>query len=173
MNDQDPLSDEHGDRAAIFPSWLLAPAVGPEGEPLPSHHNDCLGCGQANPHGHHLVAHRDGATAVVAEHTFDARHVGAAGVAHGGAVATVLDDLYGFTLYLVGELAVTRHLTVEYLRPVVLGSPYQLRAQFDHRAGRKLHLSATLTDPHGQLTVRSEALFVVVDVAHFHRAVEQ
>lgn len=161
--------DEADDRFAVFAAWESALDLGQEGRPLPPHHAGCLGCGPANPHGHHLEAHRDG-DSVVAEHVFDERHMGGPGVAHGGAVATVIDDLYGFALYLVRELAVTRSLTVDYLRPVVLGTTYRLRAQVDHRVGRKLHLSATLTDGQGQLTVRSEALFLIVDVEHFRRA---
>lgn len=64
---------------------------------LPPHHVECLGCGPGNPHGHHLHVRRDGGR-VVSEHVFDARHVGAPGIAHGGAVAAVVDDLFGFVL---------------------------------------------------------------------------
>lgn len=169
------MSDENAPprgamHAAVFASWGRGSAVQAEAGVLPSHHDHCLGCGRSNLHGHRLVARRDGDSAVVATHTFDVRHVGAPGIAHGGAVATVIDDLYGFALYLVGELAVTRSLTLEYLRPVLLGTPYRLRAHLDRCEGRKLHLSATLVDPADQLTVRSEALFIVVNAEHFHRA---
>ena len=50
---------------------------------------------------------------MVAEVAFEDRHVGAPGIAHGGAVATVFDDLFGFLLYAVAELAVTRSLQVD------------------------------------------------------------
>lgn len=169
MNDEGGLS-RRVNGPSNFPSWGPGSEEQTEGGPLPSHHDHCLGCGRANPHGHHLIARREDSAAVVAEHVFDNRHVGAPGVAHGGAVATVIDDLYGFALYLVNELAVTRSLTVEYLRPVVLGTPYRLRAQVERREGRKLYLSAALTDDRGALTVRSEALFILVDAEHFHRA---
>lgn len=91
---------------------------------LPPHHPDCLGCGPDNPHGHHVQVRRDG-DRVVAEHVFDHRHVGAPGIAHGGAVATVVDDLFGFLLYNVGQPAVTRHLEVDYHAPVWLGRAYR------------------------------------------------
>ncbi len=105
---------------------------------LPPHHPDCLGCGPQNPHGHALSVQRD-ENGVVAHHVFDQRHVGAPGIAHGGAVATVLDDLFGFLLYTVGELAVTRRLELDYLAPVLLGTPYVLRAAVRSRDGRKLN----------------------------------
>jgi len=138
-----------------------------EGGTLPSHHAQCLGCGAENPHGHHLVVTRDGQDAVAATHTFDARHVGAPGIAHGGAVATVFDDLYGFLLYSIGELAVTRKLEVEYLGRVLLDVEYTLRATIAERAGRKIHMAATLEGTTGLLVARSNALFVTVDIDHF------
>ena len=95
-------------------------ALPPHEDGLPAHHPQCLGCGPDNPHGHHLQVWRDG-DRVRSRHVFDPRHVGAPGIAHGGAVATVLDDLFGFVLYVVGDLAVTRHLEVGYRAPVLLG----------------------------------------------------
>jgi acyl-coenzyme A thioesterase PaaI-like protein len=139
----------------------------PDGTVLPSHHDQWLGCGAENPHGHHLVVTRDGPNAVSAPHTFDARHVGGPGIAHGGAVATVFDDLYGFLLYSAGELAVTRKLEVEYLRPVLLDVEYTLRATLGERAGRKIRMAATIEDNTGLLSARSSALFVTVDIEHF------
>jgi acyl-coenzyme A thioesterase PaaI-like protein len=138
-----------------------------DGTVLPSHHAQCLGCGAENPHGHHLVVTRDGPNAVAATHAFDARHVGAPGIAHGGAVATVFDDLYGFLLYAIGDLAVTRKLDVDYLGPVLLDVEYTLRATIAGRAGRKIHMTATLEDSTGLLGARSSALFVTVDIEHF------
>jgi acyl-coenzyme A thioesterase PaaI-like protein len=139
---------------------------------LPPHHPHCLGCGPANPHGHHLRATRYG-EGVSAHHVFDERHVGAPGIAHGGAVATVFDDLFGFLLYVVGELAVTRKLEVEYLAPVLLNTPYCLRADLLSRYGRKLRLRATVNDQNGRVVATSTALFVVVDPGHFTAALAQ
>ncbi|MBJ8344427.1 PaaI family thioesterase [Antrihabitans sp. YC2-6] len=133
---------------------------------LPPHHGDCLGCGPANPHGHHLRAYRHG-DGVVAGHVFDGRHVGAPGIAHGGAVATVLDDLFGFVLYVVGELAVTRKLEVDYLAPVLLQTEYTLHAQMLSRNGRKLRLRAKVEDQNGRVVATADALFIVVGPAHF------
>ncbi len=135
---------------------------------LPPHHPQCGGCGPDNPHGHHIEAWRDG-DVVRARHVFDERHVGAPGTAHGGAVATVLDDLFGFVLYVVGDLAVTRHLEVGYRAPVRLGVPYLLEARLDRRDGRKLFVSARGTDEDGALVVEASAVFIVVEVQHFVR----
>ncbi len=135
---------------------------------LPPHHPRCLGCGPENPHGHHLQVWRDG-DVVRAEHVFDERHVGAPGIAHGGAVATVLDDLFGFLLYGVGEPAVTRHLEVGYRAPVLLGTQYLFQADVQRREGRKLFVQAQGTDASGALVVEATAVFVVVGREHFAR----
>lgn len=107
--------------------------------------------------------------AVRARHVFDERHVGAPGIAHGGAVATVLDDLFGFLLYLIGEPAVTRHLEVGYRAPVLLGIPYLLEAGVQRREGRKLFVRAQGTDEGGAVVVEAAAVFVVVGLDHFTR----
>ncbi|WP_280258016.1 PaaI family thioesterase [Nocardia wallacei] len=133
---------------------------------LPPHHSSCLGCGPANPHGHHLAVRRRG-DGVVAHHLFDQRHVGAPGIAHGGAVATVIDDLFGFLLYTVGELAVTRRLDLDYLAPVLLDTPYTLLADVRSRDGRKLNLAARMEHADGCSVARATALFIVVDPEHF------
>lgn len=67
----------------------------------------------------HLVVYRSADT-VYTDVTFDERHIGAPGLAHGGAVAAACDDVLGFTLWIAGTPAVTRSLTVEYLLPVPL-----------------------------------------------------
>lgn len=133
---------------------------------LPPHHAECLGCGPGNPHGHHLQVRRRG-DGVVGEHVLDQRHVGAPGIAHGGAVATVVDDLFGFVLYVVGEPAVTRQLEVEYHAPVWLDTTYRLAAHLDRREGRKLFMRATVTDGTGVQVVSARALFIVVPLEHF------
>ncbi|PWN04278.1 PaaI family thioesterase [Nocardioides silvaticus] len=140
-----------------------------DGSRLPSHHANCLGCGEDNPHGHRLEVRRAG-DGVVAEHTFDLRHEGAPGIAHGGALATVIDDLYGFLQYLVGGPAVTRRLEIEYLRPVLLHTPYRLEAHLAGRTERRLEVEATITDTDERTVLTSTAVFVLVDVSHFAAA---
>ncbi|SFB64321.1 Thioesterase superfamily protein [Amycolatopsis marina] len=133
---------------------------------LPPHHPRCLGCGPDNPAGLHLAVSRDG-DSVVTDVTFDARHRGAPGLAHGGAISAACDDLFGFVLYVVEEMAVTRRLTVDYLAPVPLGQPHRITAGLQRRHGRRLHLEATGTGHDGITRFTAEALFVVVDHNHF------
>jgi acyl-coenzyme A thioesterase PaaI-like protein len=156
------------DLPSMLATWAEKFRPHREGVDLPPHHEQCLGCGPDNPHGHHLQVRRHG-DGVVADHTFDNRHVGAPGIAHGGAVATVIDDLYGFLLYLVGTPAVTRQLTVEYRAPVMIGISYRLQAQVQRHEGRKLFLVASIAGPDGSVVGTSTAVFVAVGIDHFTR----
>ena len=153
------------DREASIARWLAGFAA-VDGDAMPPHHPRCLGCGPDNPHGHQLQVHRDG-DSVRTGYAFDARHMGAPGIAHGGAVATVMDDLLGFLLFIVREAAVTRHLEVSYRKPVLIGQPYDGIASLARREGRKLFCTGTLTGPDGVVAVEAQALFLVVGRGHF------
>ncbi len=136
---------------------------------LPPHYPTCLGCGPEALSGFHLQVRREG-DEMVARHVFLERHSGAPGVAHGGAVATVVDDMLGFLLYVAKVPGVTRKLEVEYLTPVLLGVEYEIRARLDSRNGRKLWVSCEGTDPAGALVFRGSGLFLAVGVEHFRQA---
>lgn len=141
-------------------------AAAPAPQLLPAHTPTCMGCGPDNPHGLQMVAYRRADT-VYADITFDHRHVGAPGLAHGGAVAAACDDLFGFTLWIAATPAVTRSLTVEYLLPVPLQLPHRITAHITERAGRQLHVSATGTGADDITRFTATAVFVAVDVDHF------
>jgi acyl-coenzyme A thioesterase PaaI-like protein len=136
---------------------------------LPPHYPSCLGCGPDAPEGYHLQVRREGEE-VVTEHVFEERHSGAPGIAHGGAVATVVDDVLGFLLYVVKAPGVTRRLEVDYLEPVLTGVPYVVRGRLDRRNGRKVWVSCTCTDPQGVEAFRATGLFIVVPLSHFTEA---
>ena len=133
---------------------------------LPPHYPTCFGCGPESEFGLHVVARIDG-DEIRATYTFSPKHSGAPGIAHGGTVAALVDDVCGFLLFVVREPAVTRKLEVEYLKPVLIGVPYDLVAKVERREGRKLFVSCEGHSPDGVLTFRGGGLFLVVDVSHF------
>lgn len=102
-------------------------------------------------------------------HVFTQRHVGAPGIAHGGAVATVIDDMFGFLLYLTGAPAVTRQLEVRYDAPVLLGTSYELAARVVRKEGRKLFVESEIGEAGRPLVAYASALFLEVDISHFER----
>jgi acyl-coenzyme A thioesterase PaaI-like protein len=125
-----------------------------------------MGCGTQNPHGLQLTVYREGQS-VYSDVRFDERHVGAPGLAHGGAVAAACDDVLGFTLWIAATPAVTRSLTVEYLLPVPLHQPHRLRAHIFKQEGRALHVRGVGTSADGTPRFRASAIFVTVTADHF------
>lgn len=141
------------------------------GEELPIHHPGCFGCGPDNPSGLGLVAHAGGPDEVTATYTFADRFEGGPGVVHGGATAALIDDLYGRLLVRVLAAAVTTELVVEYLRPVRLEVPCELRAELVERGGRDdrdLRLRAELSQE-GQLRAVSSSRFRVIGLERIAR----
>ncbi len=67
---------------------------------LPPHYPTCFGCGPEAQAGLHLEVQLVD-DEVVAEYVFGDLHSGAPGIAHGGTVAALVDDLLGYALYLV------------------------------------------------------------------------
>lgn len=137
--------------------------------PVEPHHAHCLGCGPENPGTLGLRFHITGDrvhTALV----LDQRHEGAPGFAHGGAVATALDDTLGTLLLVLRRPAVTARLEVDYRRPVFLGTPYTVESWVERIDGRKLYLAAVITDAAGATIAEGKALFLEVDMAHFQQS---
>ena len=129
------------------------------------HHPHCLGCGPENPASLGLRFELAG-DRVRGACTLDERHEGAPGFAHGGALATALDDTLGTLLVLLGRPAVTARLEVNFRRPAFLGRPFALEAWVDRVNGRKLHLCAELRDG-ADVIADAEALFLEVEPDHF------
>jgi acyl-coenzyme A thioesterase PaaI-like protein len=134
---------------------------------LQAHHPNCLGCGTENPAslGLRFEVHGD---RVRAAFTLDDRHEGAPGFAHGGALATALDDTLGTLLVLLRRPAVTARLEVDYRRPALIGRRFKVEAWTEEIDGRKLHLAGEVRDG-GDVVAAARALFLEVDIEHFAR----
>lgn len=134
---------------------------------LPAHQPHCMGCGPENPAGMGLRLSIVG-DRVEGQVRFDRRQEGAPGFAHGGAVATVLDDALGSVLLVIRRPAVTANLNVDFRAPAFLHRDLDIEAWCENIDGRKLSLAGRLLD--GEHTVAEvRALFLEVDVQHFRR----
>lgn len=133
---------------------------------LPPHYPTCFGCGPDCEAGLHVLAHLDGSD-VVTSHVFAPHHSGAPGIVHGGLVSALVDDVLGYLLYVLREPGVTRRLEVDYLKPVLIGVAYDVRARIDRRDGRKVFVSCEGTGPDGVRAFEAKGLFIVVPLEHF------
>ncbi|MFE9679004.1 PaaI family thioesterase [Streptomyces sp. NPDC006259] len=141
------------------------------GELLGAHYERCFGCGGGQPHGLHLEARAGEGVTVTAEFTVQPAHQGAPGLAHGGVLATALDETLGSLNWLLRTIAVTGRLETDFARPVPVGTTLHLEAEVTAVAGRKIYSTATgrIGGPEGPVAVRADALFVEVEVKHFVR----
>jgi acyl-coenzyme A thioesterase PaaI-like protein len=132
---------------------------------IAAHHPHCLGCGDENPASLGLSFVLDG-DRVRSEFVLDRRHEGAPGFAHGGAVATALDDTLGTMLVALKRPAVTGRLEIDYRRPAFVGRTFQLEAWLESIDGRKIWLAGEMRED-GEVIAAARALFIEVDRAHF------
>ena len=138
---------------------------------LPPHHANCLGCGPDNPCTLGLELAIDGER-VRGAVTLDDRHQGAPGFAHGGAVATALDDTLGTLLLVLKHPGVTARLEVNYRRPAFLHRRFDLEAWVVRVEGRKIEMAAEMRED-GDVVADAAALFIRVDREHFLQGADQ
>ena len=124
--------------------------------------NRCFGCGQANPSGLRLEFFLAGDGSVVSLPTVPETFEGPRGFLHGGIVATLLDEAMSKSVRVKGFTAMTRHLEVEYLRPVPSGAPIRLEGRAVQSDGRKHHTEARILDGAGKVLAKSKGLFIEV-----------
>jgi uncharacterized protein (TIGR00369 family) len=122
--------------------------------------NRCFGCGLANPKGLHLefllAEDRD----VVCFPTIPDTYEGPVGYLHGGIIATLLDEIMSKAVRASGHTAMTRHMEVNYLRPVPSGAPLRLEGRVTRNEGRKHWAVAKILDANGTLLAHGKGLFI-------------
>jgi acyl-coenzyme A thioesterase PaaI-like protein len=116
--------------------------------------------GRASPWGLDVHVWREGEE-IVATCTLRAAHEGAPGRSHGGIVAALFDDIFGFLLTLVVEPAFTGELSVRYEAGVPIGMPLECRVRIAERSGRKLLMTGELSSD-GAVVATSKATFITI-----------
>lgn len=130
--------------------------------------NHCFGCGKNNPLGMKLKFFIDEeARHTVCQFKLARRYTGPPGHAHGGIIATILDEAMGKVNRLRSVVALTRSMNIEYLKPVPLGKVLTVTGREQNVAGREHTNVAEITDANGQVLARSTGTFVAIDPALF------
>jgi acyl-coenzyme A thioesterase PaaI-like protein len=129
--------------------------------------------GRASPWGLDIVVRRDGEEAVC-DLTLRAGHEGAPGRSHGGIVAALFDDVYGFVLAIRAQPGFTGELSVRYEAGVPIGVPLRCRVRMVGQERRKLFMTGELTDlAVGTVVARSTATFITIDHSAFVSSASQ
>lgn len=125
-------------------------------------HNRCFGCGPANPIGLHLefMLAEDGTVVCMTSipNTFE----GPRGFLHGGIIATLLDEAMSKAVRSHNLIAMTRHMEVDYQRPVPSSAQIRLESRVYHHEGRKHWAEANILDHSGTVLAHGKGLFVEV-----------
>lgn len=123
----------------------------------------CFGCGRENPHGLKLTFFTAEDGGIRTDWTPSRENEGFTGIAHGGIITTVLDEVMGWAVYHRRLWAVTARIGVGFRKPVEIGVPTVAAARIVAEQGRKLTVTADLrraTD--GLLLADAEAVFIKV-----------
>ena len=126
--------------------------------------NHCFGCGQDNREGMRLRFFLDEERQrCVGRFRLAKRYQGPPAHAHGGVIATILDEAMGKVNKLRHIVAMTASMTIDYLKPVPLRKLITVEAYEQKVQGRKHTNVAEIRDDKGQLLARSTGLFIAID----------
>jgi uncharacterized protein (TIGR00369 family) len=129
-------------------------------------HNRCFGCGAANPIGLHLEFLLAEDRTVVCLASIPDTFEGPRGYLHGGIIATLLDETMSKAVRSHNLVAMTRHMEVDYKRPVPSCTPIRLEGRVYHHEGRKHWAEADILDDAGTLLAHGKGLFIEVRPRH-------
>lgn len=87
---------------------------------------------------------------------------GPPGHAHGGSLASVLDETMGGNCWMHGYSALAGTLTIRYRAPFPLGQIATVRSAITKVEGRKIFASGTIHGEDGRLHTEGEGIFIVM-----------
>ena len=129
----------------------------------PKETNKCFGCGGANDGGMKLTFEQDNANRkIVGRFVLGERYQGGGGMAHGGIIATLLDEAMGKVCRFRDARAVTAELTVEYLKPIHVQKEIVVEAFEQEQKGRSLFQAAEIRNADGEVLARGRGRFVIL-----------
>ena len=130
-------------------------------EPNPT--NKCFGCGGDNAGGMKLTFEQDNVNRkIVGRFVLGERYQGGGGMAHGGIIATLLDEAMGKVCRFRDVRAVTAELTVEYLKPVSVAQEIVVEGHEAELKGRNLFLVGEIRNTEGLVLARGRGRFVII-----------
>lgn len=143
----------------------------PRHKPVPGHQvqqrtygNHCFGCGPENETGLQLKFRlNEEAQRFICRFKLPARFEGPPSHAHGGVIATILDEAMGKVSKLRNIIAVTGEMKVNYLKPVPLYKTLITEGWEIRRRGREHYRAAEIRNLKGEVLATSTAKFIEID----------
>jgi uncharacterized protein (TIGR00369 family) len=126
--------------------------------------NYCFACGLNNRNGMHLEFTLDEERQTfVCRFRLSKRYTGPPGHCHGGIVATILDEAMGKVNKLRHVVAVTRQISVEYLKLVPLNKALRVESREVAVHGRQHINMAEILNEKNEVLARGQGIFIAID----------
>ena len=126
--------------------------------------NYCFACGKNNSEGMRLrFTYDEERDCFVCRFRLGKRYTGPPGHTHGGIIATILDEAMGKVNKLRHVIALTKQITVDYLKPVPLNQPLRVESREVRVKGREHINMAEILNQKGEPLARSRGLFIAID----------
>ena len=136
--------------------------------------NECFACGPDNAAGMHLKFTFDQKRQrFVCRFRLDRRYTGPPGHCHGGIIAAILDEAMGKVNKLRQVIALTKQMTVDYVRPVPLHQPLRVESYEVSVRGRRHVNMGEIRNQKGEVLARGRALFITIDPKMFAKFVKE
>ncbi|MGH9504412.1 MAG: PaaI family thioesterase [Terriglobales bacterium] len=136
--------------------------------------NQCFACGPDNPAGMHLKFTFDQQRQkFVCRFRLDQRYTGPPGHCHGGIIAAILDEAMGKVNKLRNVIALTKQMSIDYLRPVPLNQSLRVESHEVSVRGRRHVNTGEILNQKGEVLARGRAVFIAVDPRRFEKFVNK
>lgn len=133
--------------------------------PRSANHN-CFGCSQTNPAGLRMRFFTDG-NAVTSRVAVPEHLCGWSHIVHGGVLTAILDEIMSWAaIFLLKRIALTRSITVEFIKPVKVGQELRAEGRVNRTDGANDAVTeAVLVDVAGEVCARATAAFKIFSPA--------
>lgn len=120
----------------------------------------CFACGLENPAGLHLHFYDNGQDEVTSDFVIADRHQGYPGIAQGGIVAAILDEVGGRTVMIGDPLRffMTMKLAIKYRQPVPVGVPLRAVGRLLTIQSSRATAQAEIRNAAGRVLAEAEVL---------------
>lgn len=93
-------------------------------------------------------------------------------ILHGGIQSGLFDEIMGWTtLHLTKQVGVTSSLQVDFIKPLYVEQPIEVRCRIQSRNGSRLHLEAEIRNSKEEICTKAVGTYVLMDRDRFRLAV--
>jgi uncharacterized protein (TIGR00369 family) len=131
----------------------------------------CFFCSKEEPTGVKLILRYQENT-VICDFTLEKRFQGFNGIAHGGIVAGIIDELMWWTIAVeTRKASMTRKMELELLQPVVCGKHYTAKGKLLKQGHNTFWVSCIIEDDEAKATARGTAVFKLAKGIELHNMI--